>query len=118
MMAYKNKSGKLDNDYYEEVIMAIADGIRAGYIKNNADTQATISSSLIKGIKAVFPGTPDAGPLLINDAQDMLNLISKYSKSLETGDVDLDVVKAVSGEVRVSEKLNVIEQKRANNRFY
>ena len=44
MKAYKNKSGKLDNDYYEEVIMAIADGIRAGYIKNNADTQATVRS--------------------------------------------------------------------------
>jgi len=117
MKAYKNKSGKLDNDYYEEVIMAIADGIRAGYIKNNADTQATVQSSLMSAIKSVFPGTQDAGPLLINDAQDMLNLISKYSKSLKTGDVDIDVIKAAGGDVQVSEELNIIEQKRANSKF-
>jgi len=117
MKLYKNKSGKLDNVYYEEVIMAIADGIRAGYIKNNADTRATVNSSLMKAIKSVFPGTKDAGPLLINDAQDMLNLISKYSRSLKTGDVDIDVVKAAGGDVQVSEELNVIQQKKENAKF-
>ena len=117
MKAYKNKSGELDNDYYEEVIMAIADGIRAGHIINNADTQAQVQSSLMKGIKSVFKGTPDAGPLLINDAQDMLNLISKYSNSLKTGEVDFDIMKMAGGDVQVSEELQVIQQKRANAKF-
>ena len=71
----------------------------------------------MKGIKSVFKGTPDAGPLLINDAQDMLNLISKYSNSLKTGEVDFDIMKMAGGDVQVSEELQVIQQKRANAKF-
>ena len=117
MSAYVNKSGKLDNDYYEEVIMAIADGIRAGRIKNDGDTQAVVQSSLMKAIKKVFPGQEDAGSLLINNPQDMLNLISKYSSSLKQGELDLDIQKLVAGDVVVSEDLKIIEQKTANQKF-
>ena len=117
MKAYVNKSGKLDNDYYEEVIMAIADGIRAGRIKNDGDTQAAVQSSLMKAIKKVFPGQEDAGSLLINNPQDMLNLISKYSSSLKQGELDLDIQKLVAGDVVVSEDLKIVEQKTANRKF-
>tara|TARA_R110002050_G_scaffold209634_3_gene345632 strand:+ start:2663 stop:11581 length:8919 start_codon:yes stop_codon:yes gene_type:complete len=117
MKAYVNKSGKLDNDYYEEVIMAIADGIRAGRIKNDGDTQAAVQSSLMKAIRKVFPGQEDAGSLLINNPQDMLNLISKYSSSLKKGELDLDIQKLVAGDVVVSEDLKIVEQKTANRKF-
>ena len=105
MRAYDPK----DDNYFEEVIMAISDGMRMGEIQLNEDTQLALKAGL-DGAMAEN-GMDNA---LINNAQDMLDLIAKYNRSLATGKLDNDIKNLIKGKVKVSKKLNVKEQKKQN----
>ena len=98
-----------DDNYFEEVIMAISDGMRLGEIELNEDTQLALKAGL-DGAMAEN-GMDNA---LINNAQDMLDLIAKYNRSLATGVIDNDIKNLIKGKVKVSKKLNVKEQKKQN----
>ena len=98
-----------DDNYYEEILMAISDGMRMGEIKMNEDTQLALKASLDGAMSA--NGMDNA---LINNPQDMLDLIAKYNRSLSSGVIDNDIRNLIKGKVKVSKNLNVKEQKKQN----
>ena len=98
-----------DDNYYEEVLMAISDGMRMGEIKMNEDTQLALKSSLESSM-----AENGMDNVMINNAQDMLDLIAKYNRSLASGVIDNDIKNLIKGKVKVSKNLNVKEQKKQN----
>jgi len=113
MVAYMDDNGNPTDAYYEEVVMAIADGMRLGTIKRTP----AIISRIRKGLKR---GSDQAGiskdnqDLMINDAQDMLDILADYGTSLKKGEVSKGVESLLKGKFKISQDLDVAQQKKDN----
>ena len=82
MAAYTSKNGtELDDSYHEEVVMAISDGMRAGYIQRTSDVVLGVRNAVKKAAAAI--GIDNK--VMINNEQDMLDIIADYGKGLDKG---------------------------------
>ena len=98
MKSYVEDDGSFTDDYYEEVVMAIADGMRRGRVKRTGGMISNIRKGFSKALKGENISQENQD-LLINDSQDMLDLISNYTKDLEKGELSSDLSKFIKGEV-------------------
>jgi len=98
MASYINEDGTFSDAYFEEVVMAVADGMRIGKVKRTTGVINNIKRGLLAGGRAANM-SDENGNILINDAQDMLDILADYSASLKKGELSDTLTKLVQGKV-------------------
>jgi hypothetical protein len=108
MEAYKSKNGtELDDAYHEEVVMAISDGMRSGNINRTSDAVLGIRNAINKGMAIINPSKAN-DKLMINDAQDMLDVIADYGRGVDKGgEMSVDIQKLAKGEVVLGDDIAI-----------
>ena len=111
MVSYMDADGNPTEAYYEEVLMAISDGMRRNFIRNNPELTRRIKTGLKAGLKAIGIDKENEN-VLIRDAQDMLNIIEDYGKGLDKrgGQVSSTIEKLIKGKVEVAEDITPEKQ--------
>jgi hypothetical protein len=114
MSSYIDDSGNPTEHYYEEVMMAIADGLRAGRIILSPSMISRIKKGVTAAVKVVGI-TDNNQDLLINDAQDMLDILADYGKGLRKGEVSSSIEKLLKGEFKMADDIAIKSQKDKND---
>ena len=115
MVQYIDNKGNPTEAYYEEVLMAISDGMRRGQINTTTEAIAGLKSGLSNALKSIGIGKENEN-LLIQDAQDMLNVIYQYGRGLDRkgGQMSSAVQKLVKGKVEVAPDIAPKKQTKAD----
>ncbi len=105
MAAYTSKNGtELDDAYHEEVVMAISDGMRAGYIQRTPNVVLGVRNAVKKAAASI--GIDNK--VMINNEQDMLDIIADYGRGLDKGgEMSVDVQKLAKGEVVLGDDIAI-----------